>query len=201
MPSVKKAAKSQKQNQASDEAVDAVAAIVRKSSEQGILISEEDIMFCAEEQGLLTFSPSGRRRELGKILAAALKRDDDLQAAKAPDGSRMYYLAQFITQAYAAILLRKLGDPLQLIAEVVRENSKVYPRPVPADMFTMPPFDLTERAIAGCLRKMKADRVYQDIVQIKTSTSRKFLFSSRHLEKAHASMLAEWIDVGLSNNP
>jgi hypothetical protein len=201
MPSAKKAAKSRKQNQASDEAVDVVAAIICKSSEQGCLISEEAIMSCAAEQEFLTASPSGRQRELRKILAAALKKDDNLQAAKAPDGSRIYYSAQFITQAYAAILLRKLGDPLRLIAEVVRENSKVYPRPVPADMFTMPPFDLTERAIAGYLRKMKADKAYQDIVQIKTSTARKFLFSSNHLEKAHASLLAEWFDVGQGNNP
>jgi hypothetical protein len=42
---------------------------------------------------------------------------------------------------------------------------------------------------------------YSDIEQTTTWTGCVFLYSTRHLEPDHASMLAEWIDVGQLNNP
>ena len=48
---------------------------------------------------------------------------------------------------------------------------------------------------------MGGEEEYRDIVSTTTSTSRVFLYSTLHLEPDHASMLAEWLDVGQSNNP
>jgi hypothetical protein len=48
---------------------------------------------------------------------------------------------------------------------------------------------------------MSAQDEYRDIEPTTTSTSRVFLYSTLHLEPEHASMLAEWFDVGQSNNP
>jgi hypothetical protein len=124
-----------------------------------------------------------------------------MQELTAQDGSRHYYSSQFMTQSYAMILLQKQGDPLRLIAEIVRQNSEVYPRPVPLDLFTQPPFDLTHQEVLNDLERMAAEEEYRDIVPTTTSASRVFLYSTLHLEPEHASMLAEWIDVGQSNNP
>ena len=106
-----------------------------------------------------------------------------------------------MTETYAMILLQKLGDPLRLIAETVRENSAVYPRPVPLDIFTQPPFDLTRQEVLNDLERMAAEDEYRDIVPTTTSASRVFLYSTLHLEPEYASMLAEWLDVGQFNNP
>jgi len=106
-----------------------------------------------------------------------------------------------MTETYAMILLQKQGDPLRLIAETVRENSAVYPRPVPLDIFTQPPFDLTRQEVLNDLERMAAEDEYRDIVPTTTSASRVFLYSTLHLEPEYASMLAEWLDVGQFNNP
>lgn len=106
-----------------------------------------------------------------------------------------------MSEAYARLLIRKEGDPLLLIAETVRENSKIYPRPIRMDTFKNPPFDLTEDEISTCLKRMAEDEQYRDIAETKTSLDTVFLYSTLHLEPDYASMLAEWIDVGQFENP
>jgi hypothetical protein len=106
-----------------------------------------------------------------------------------------------MTGAYAGILLQKQGDPLRLIAEIVRQNSAAYPRPVPLDLFTQPPFGLALQDVLNDLERMSVRDEYRDIEPTTTSTSRVFLYSTLHLDSEHASMLAEWFDVGQSDNP
>ena len=119
----------------------------------------------------------------------------------AGDGSRHYYSSLFMTGAYAAILLQKQGDPLRLIAEIVRQNSADYTRPVPLDLFTQPPFDLTRQEVLNDLERMEAVEEFRDIARTTTSASSVFLYSTLYLEPGHASMLAEWLDVGQFDNP
>jgi hypothetical protein len=98
-------------------------------------------------------------------------------------------------------MIRQDSEAGQLIAEIVRQSSEAYPRPVPLDIFTQPPFDLTHQEALNRLERMAADEEYRDIAVTTTSTSRLFLYSTLHLEPTHASMLAEWLDVGQLNNP
>ena len=106
-----------------------------------------------------------------------------------------------MTGAYAAILLQKQGDPLRLIVETVRQNSADYPRPVPLDIFTQSPFDLTQQGVLNDLERMEAMEEFRDIARTTTSASSVFLYSTLYLEPEHASMLAEWLDVGQFDNP
>ena len=106
-----------------------------------------------------------------------------------------------MTGSYALILLHKEEDPLQLIAEIVRQNSRDYPRPVPLDIFSVEPFGMTAHEVSDCIQKLTEDNAHTDILVIETVTSRKFLYSARYLEPAHAALLAEWYDVGQANNP
>ncbi len=88
-----------------------------------------------------------------------------------------------------------------LIAEIVRENSAIYPRPVPLDMFKHSPFDLTLEEIQASLAQMAGRDEYKDINQTTTSIGTVFLYSTSHLDPGYASMLAEWLDVEQANNP
>jgi hypothetical protein len=153
------------------------------------------------DQQLLASPVTEPAEEAGNILKKVVEESEDLNELAAPDGSRHYYSSQFMTQAYAMILLQKQGDPLRLIAEIVRQNSEVYPRPVPLDIFTRPPFDLTHQEVLNNLERMTAEAEYRDVVPTITSASRMFLYSTLYLESEHASMLAEWLDVGQFNNP
>ncbi|MBM3299678.1 MAG: hypothetical protein FJY85_06970, partial [Deltaproteobacteria bacterium] len=117
------------------------------------------------------------------------------------NGIPYYYSVQSLSETYAGILMRKSENPLWLIAEVVRANSQLYPRPVPLDSFHELPFGLTPEEIAECLAIMGQQKEYQDIAQTITSIGTLFLYSTQHLEPDHASTLAEWLDVGQVNNP
>jgi hypothetical protein len=179
----------------------AVAAMIRESSEAGQLIAESEILRRVADQHLLTLPASEAAEEAGRILSKGLDGSGDLHELFAQDGTRRYYSFHFMTEAYATILLRKQGDPLRLIAETVRENSAAYPRPVPMDIFTQPPFAFSREEVFQYLERMAAEEEYRDIVPTTTSASRMFLYSTIHLEADYASMLAEWIDVGQLENP
>jgi hypothetical protein len=179
----------------------AIAATIRKSSKAGQLISEAEILRRAANQRLLTSPSADPAQEVGSILREVVEQNEDLHELSAGDGSRHFYSSQFMTQAYALILLQKQGDPLRLIASIVRENSSLYPRPVPLEIFTQPPFDLSRQEVLNDLERMGAEEEYRDIIPTTTSASSVFLYSTLHLESEHASMLAEWLDVGQFENP
>ena len=179
----------------------AIAAMIRQSSEASQLIAESEILRRVADQYLLPSPAADPAEEVGNNLKKVVDGSEDLHKLLAQDGSRHYYSSHFMTEAYAMILLQKQGDHLRLIAETVRKNSAVYPRPVPLDIFTQLPFDLTLQELLNDLERMAAEEEYRDIVPTTTSASRVFLYSTLHLEPEYASMLAEWLDVGQFNNP
>ena len=179
----------------------AIAGHIRKSSESGQLISEAEILRRAAEQYLSNPPAADPAEEVQSILREVVGQNEDLHELSTGDGSRHYYSSQFMTRAYALILLQKQGDPLHLIASIVRENSALYPRPVPLEIFTQPPFGLSLQEVLNDLERMAAEEEYRDIIPTTTSASRIFLYSTFHLEPEHAAMLAEWLDVGQFENP
>jgi len=179
----------------------AIAAMIRQSSEAGQLISESEILRRMADQHLLTPHGANPLEEIGNILRKAVAGSEDLHELAARDDSCRYYSSHFMSGAYAMILLHKQGDHLRLIAENVRQNSAVYLRPTPLDIFTQPPFDLTHQEVLNDLEQMAAEEEYRDIVPTTTSAFRVFLYSNLHLEPEHALMLAEWLDVGQFDNP
>ena len=78
----------------------------------------------------------------------------------------------------------------------MRENSAIYPRPVPVETFRQPPFEMTEEEIRTCLARMAGQEDLGDIWQTTTSAGTLFLYSRLHLEPEHAAMLAERLDMG-----
>jgi hypothetical protein len=178
-----------------------MAAMIRQSSEAGQLITESEIIRRAADQHLFTPNEEEWAEEIGNILEKLVDENEDLHELAGQDGSRRYYSSHFMTETYAKILLGKQVNPLRLIAEIVRQNSEFYPRPVPLDTFTQPPFDLSPEEVLNDLEQMRGVGEYGDIVPTATSTARVFLYSTLHLEPDHASMLAEWIDVGQHSNP
>jgi hypothetical protein len=183
------------------EPIGAIAAMIRQESKAGKLISASEILRRAADQKLFPTPAAGLGEEAGNLLRKVADENEDLHELAAEDGSRSYYSSHFMTETYAGILLQKQGDRLRLIAEIVRQNSAAYPRPVPLDLFTQPPFDLTPQEVLNNLERMSVRDEFRDIEPTTTSTSRVFLYSTLHLDPEYASMLAEWLDVGQANNP
>ncbi|OGP62987.1 MAG: hypothetical protein A2170_01075 [Deltaproteobacteria bacterium RBG_13_53_10] len=178
------------------------AGMIRKRSEAGKLVLSEEIFQTLREKNVPEPGKGGPSEEgLESIIKEMMERNEDLKEIPGHDGLPRYYSGQVMSDAYARLLVRKEGNPLLLIAETVRENSKVYPRPIRMDTFKNEPFDLTEEEISTCLQKMKEEDQYKDIAQTTTSEGTVFLYSTLHLEPDYASMLAEWVDVGQYRNP
>ncbi|MBI5570371.1 MAG: hypothetical protein HY914_10540 [Desulfomonile tiedjei] len=175
--------------------------IIHARSESGQLVRVEEILAELKEQGFLESEDVEQKAHLETTLKQVLKENRDLKAISGKNGIPYYYSAQSLSETYAGILVRKSENPLWLIAEVVRENSQLYPRPVPVDSFLEPPFGLTREEIAECLTTMREQREYQDIARTITSVGTPFLYSTQHLDPDHAFTLAEWLDVGQVNNP
>jgi hypothetical protein len=181
--------------------IDVIAESIRRKSQTGQLASENEIFQELMNRDILKGDREESQPFFKEALEETLNRYEDLE--KLPDkgeGPR-FYSSQFMTESYTRILLQKETNLLLLIAEVVRENSAVYPRPVPLDLFGDSPFNLTQAQFQGYLEQIAKEEGYRDIKQTTTSTGNVFLYSSLHLEPDYASMLAEWLDVGQFNNP
>jgi hypothetical protein len=181
--------------------IEVIAEGIRRKSQEGQLASENEIFQELLKQDILKGDREESQPLFKEILEETLNRYEDLE--KLPDkgeGPRLYS-SQFMTESYTRILLQKETNLLLLIAEVVRENSAVYPRPVSLDLFGASPFNLTQGELQRHLEQMGKEEEYRDIKQTATSAGNVFLYSSLHLEPDYASMLAEWFDVGQFNNP
>jgi len=179
------------------EMISTIVQFIRSRSRMGQLVRAEEIPGELRGHSPLQSDDICWETVLGQVIAE----NPDLREIPGKSGISHYFSVLSLSETYAGILVMKSESPLWMIAEVVRENSRIYPRPVPVDSFREPPFELTREEIAECLVTMGEQREYQDIAQTVTSVGTPFLYSTQHLEPDHALILAEWLDVGHVNNP
>ena len=179
---------------------EAVIKLVERSSAAGRLVTVEDIR-CELAGTIGPLEPGLDLDAFGQFLKETVARNEELKEIAGGDGVARYYSGRAMTDAYAGLLIRKGQDPLLLVTDIVRENSRLYPRPVPLGMFGDTPFDLTPEEVSSCLGRMAGREEYGDIRRTTTSIGTVFLYSTLHLEPDYASFLAEWIDVGQLNSP
>jgi len=177
----------------------AVVRIIRSQSEAGTLVSPEEIRDVLIREGLL--SPEGESHKLKDIMEELIKEEKDIKIIVDRVGKQYYYSVRHLNEAYAIILLKRNDNVLKLMAETVRENSEIYPRPVPLDLFMNPPFSMSLEEISACRKKMAESKEYSDIASTITSAGTTFLYSTLYMKTLHAEYLAEWLDVGQSENP
>lgn len=107
-----------------------------------------------------------------------------------------------ITKNYAKMMISvEEKDLLKLIAETVREESKIYPRPTDARLFSKSPFKLSKEEFYEVYEQLKKKEEYQDIQETRASNNALYLYSDKFMKKAHAASLTEWIEVEAGQNP
>jgi hypothetical protein len=173
--------------------------MIRDRSEMGQLAQFEELLTELVENGHVNSETTHQRAQLEDAFRQALSENEDIRRLSGRNRIPQYYSSLSLSETYAGILVRK--EENSLMAEIVRENSAVYPRPIPLGIFLEPPFDLTQEEIVEYLKEMGKQVEYQDIAQTTTSIGTVFLYSNQHLDPTYASALAEWIDVGETNNP
>jgi hypothetical protein len=175
--------------------------MIRERSKEGQLVSTKEILQGVKNQGLWIEGKEVTESDLQTLLSGMMKENNDLREIPDQEGHPRYYSSLLMSEAYAKILIRKEGDPLPLLTNTVRESSATSSRPIPVSLFLAPPFMLSQEEIDTCLQRMGEDNQFQDIRQTTTSIGTRFLYSTLYLPTDHASMLAEWLDVGQANNP
>lgn len=180
---------------------DEVAKIIRSASAEGRIIPHDEILKGLFSKSLLCAGQRDEPLDPDGFIEQSFDVNDDLRVTYDEKGRPWYYSALSMTDTYAGIMLGKEGNPLRLIARTVRESSELYPRPVPLGMFLDPPFGLTGEEIATCIAQAESREEFSDIRRTITSAGNTYLYSRDYLEPDHAAMLAEWLDVGQSENP
>jgi hypothetical protein len=178
-----------------------IAEFIRESSKAGELAALADIEAQIACQTIPVSERTTEPVQAHTLIQEAIFSHDDVQVILDDSGGSWYFSERFMTGAYARVLLLKGEGPLKMMAEVIREHSRVYPRPVPLALFLCSPFNLSHDEIDLCLKEMSDEPPYRDIAHVTTSIGNLFAYSTDHLDPAHAAMLAEWADVGQVHNP
>jgi hypothetical protein len=184
-----------------EEICSCIPSVIRDRSAAGRLVGAREILTELKGQALREPTHTEAEARFESLLKQTLRENQDIHEMFGRNGVSYYYSDRSMTETYAELLVWKSEDPLWMMAQVVRENSRAQPSPVPVAGFGGPPFDLTPETILECLEGMGRDGEYQDIERTITSAGTVFLYSSRHLDPDYAAMLAEWIDVGQAGNP
>jgi len=118
-------------------------------------------------------------------------------------GEREYFYSELLmTHSYAEMAARACNaNACLVIAETVRDDSRIYARPTPIVIFRDAPFQIPQDSLSQALEDMRGDPRYSDVGSVWASDDSRFLFSSIYLYPAQAESLAEWAAVGRLQNP
>lgn len=118
-------------------------------------------------------------------------------------GERHLHSTRFVSVPYALLLLRsQANDPAYMIAETVRENARIYPRPTSVEYFEFDPFSLELAEVFAHLTVMEGLEEYADIRKVTVSNGMVYLYSDRSMTPSQAQGLAQWeeVDSRLNSN-
>jgi len=147
--------------------------------------------------------------ELGKRfpdtdIPATLARAEGAADIMYIEGSKglYYFSTESMTESYATHMARVAeNDPLRLVADTVRDNSRIYPRTTDVREFANPPFLMAPWTIKDIAAKLAKNPEFSDIKSCTASNGAVYLYSTKYIEKTYAEGLTEWVEVGLPQNP
>lgn len=148
--------------------------------------------------------PQELQDEFPRGVEEAIERAEGAEDLKKMSGSSetWFFSERSMTGAYALHLLRlEERDPVRLIADTVRDDSRIYPRPTDIRFFNDPPFSMSDRDLRQALGMMELRPDCADIRRCNASNGALYLYSTLHLAENLAESLCEWIEVGQKENP
>jgi hypothetical protein len=172
--------------------LEAVAEAVRDRTRRVLLTRARD---------LRTEPPALAAADARPLLERLAKAGGDIAAIKG--GKDTYYFSTgAMTAQYATLLVRVTErDLVRLVADTVRENARLYPRPTADQSFLAEPYGLSPSELERVYDELGRDRQYADIRRCRASNGAAYLYSDKHLTAEHARGLTEWEEVGRHENP
>ena len=143
--------------------------------------------FCITEENLA---------EIWAALAETENASDIVFTADERTGEEFVHSTAFLSVPYALLMLRRRhNDPLYLIAETVRDESRIYPRPTGLAVFECEPFSLSQEQALKAMIDMASDAQYADIKFFEVIPGAYYAFSDRHMTEVVARAAAQWVEV------
>lgn len=175
---------------------------------------EEQLLTYIEDHDHAEDSPAMGAMEAPKPLDAQLEgtelsEDDPLPDLDVSDvviiyGKKAIYLYSkpLMSHSFAhALFLTTENDDVSTFIDVVRNESKVYPRPVTIDTFINPPYLWPRDKTRKVFGEVSGDAVFKDIHMVRASNNKEYYYSDLYLTEAEAASLAEWYEVEKPANP
>lgn len=161
---------------------------IRKKSSQGNIVEISEL----KEMDLeLTDEEIDNKVEI-------LKSDNQFNDIRVLSGEEGRYIFSddSMTKKYATMMAKVEEDNIkELIAQTVREDSKIYPRPTDIKVFKKSPFYLEDDVLNEVIDQMIDEKSYKDIKKVVASNGALYLYSNAHVEEDHAIGLTEWVEV------
>lgn len=116
-------------------------------------------------------------------------------------GIYLYSLA-LMSHSYAHALFQTAeSSDVSTFVDVVRSESRIYPRPVAADTFMNVPYLWSVKKTLSVYERVVQSDSFSDIQMVRTSLGTPYFYSTLYLSDAQGKALAEWYGVEKGLNP
>jgi hypothetical protein len=135
-------------------------------------------------------------KEIWDALAETENASDIVFTSDERTGEQFVHSTAFLTVPYAQLMLRRRhNDPVYLIAETVRDESRLYPRPTGLAVFECEPFNLSQEQALKAVIETGSDEAYKDIKVFEATPGTYYAYSDRYLSEVVARAQAQWVEV------
>jgi len=154
---------------------------------------------------LYALCPDSDREKIDSILEEMQKEAPyaDIKPVTASTGE-VFFHSELYMSAYYALVLSRLAakDPCATIAAMVRDESRIYPRPTCVQIFMEKPFDIRPGDLKAAVEATLSKPEFRDLkMLVHPSTGGVYLYSDRYMKADTASAIMDWREVGKDANP
>lgn len=127
----------------------------------------------------------------------------DVATVTASTGETFFYSGLHMSGYYALVLSRVAAkNPCATIAAMVRDESRIYPRPTCVQLFLEKPFGLPPCELKAVVDATLSKPEFGDLKMIvHPATGGVYLYSDRYMNFDSASRIMDWQEVGKDANP
>lgn len=112
------------------------------------------------------------------------------------------YSAGLMSHSFAhALFLTAENDDVATFVDVVRNESRIYPRPVSENCFMNAPYLWSHEKTHQVFQKARESGSFNDLEMTTTTENEVFYYSNIYLSEAQGKSLAQWYGVEKGNNP
>lgn len=166
--------------------------------------SKNDVALTSASE-LQALAPEMEQEGIAAVLDE-MRTDDryaDIKQVTSPTGDVYYHSDRHMSGYYAVVLGRVAEkDPVATVAAMVRDESRIYPRPTCIEFFMEPMFGIPPSDLKAVFDELARRPEYGDIkLMVHPDTGAVYAYSSQYLSGDAAFQKMHWVEVVKPANP